>query len=81
MLQTFAKPVGRLTESLFQTRPNRALTATTLGNLVVWDKVDTKAASQCDKKALKLFKLQEKSINVLTLMNELVLLVLNLNSK
>jgi WD40 repeat protein len=72
--ETFAKPVGKLTQSLFQSRPNRALTATSLGNLVVWDKVDTKGASRCDKKALKLFKLQEKSINILMPMNELIVI-------
>ncbi len=49
---------------------NRALTGTSLGNLVVWQTADSFNGSQCDKKAVKLFKLQEKSINVLTIMNE-----------
>ncbi len=62
--------MGRLTQSIFQTHSNRALTGTSLGNLVVWQTVDTKDAPVSEKKALKLFKLQEKSINVLTTMNE-----------
>ncbi len=51
-------------------KTNRALTGTSLGNLIVWDKVDVKRAKNSDKKALKLFRLQDKSINLLTLMNE-----------
>jgi hypothetical protein len=62
--------VGKLTQSIFQMKTNRALTGTSLGNLIVWDKVDVKRAKNSDKKALKLFRLQDKSINLLTLMNE-----------
>lgn len=69
MLKTFNRPVGKLTQSIFQNLRNRALTATSLGNLVVWQTTDEKS-HVCDKKAFKLFKLQEKSINVLTTMNE-----------
>ena len=62
--------MGRLTQSIFQIQSNRALTGTSLGNLVVWETVDIRGASKCNKRALKLFKLQDKSINVLKLMNE-----------
>lgn len=62
--------MGRLTQSVFQNHSNRALTGTSLGNLVVWQTVDSKDASVADKKAVKLFKLQEKSINVIKTMNE-----------
>ena len=33
---SFNKPVGNLTQSVFQSRSDRALTGTSLGNLVVW---------------------------------------------
>ena len=59
-----------MTQSLFQTQSNRALTGTSLGNLVVWRTLDNASANISNKKALKLFKLQDKCINVLTLMNE-----------
>ena len=67
--KTFNKPVGKLTQSVFQSVNNRALTGTSLGNLVVWQTTNAKE-SLASKKALKLFKLQEKSINYLTLFNE-----------
>ncbi|CAF0707326.1 unnamed protein product, partial [Brachionus calyciflorus] len=71
---TFNKPVGKLSQSIFQIQSNRALTGTSLGNLVVWETVDSKGASKCNKKALKLFKLQDKSINVLKLMNDIIVI-------
>jgi hypothetical protein len=37
---SFNKPVGSLTQSVFQTKSNRALTGTSLGNLVVWKTTD-----------------------------------------
>jgi len=35
--QDFNKQVGRYSQSIFQRNSSRALTATTIGNLVVWD--------------------------------------------
>lgn len=35
--QDFNKPVGRYSQSIFQASNTRALTGTSLGNLVVWD--------------------------------------------
>jgi WD40 repeat protein len=67
--ETFNRPVGKLTQSLYQTQKSRALTGTSLGGLVVWQPIDDKTHI-CDKKPFKIFKLQERSINVLTNMNE-----------
>ena len=33
----FNKPVGRYSQSIYQFNSSRALTATSIGNLVVWD--------------------------------------------
>jgi hypothetical protein len=60
---------------LFQSKSNRALTGTSLGNLVIWQTVDAKNANISNKKALKLFKLQDKSINILTTMNENIIVI------
>ncbi len=35
--QDFNKQVGRYSQSIFQMRSSCALTATSIGNLVVWD--------------------------------------------
>ena len=35
--QDFNKQVGRYSQSIFQRNSSRALTATSIGNLVVWD--------------------------------------------
>ncbi|XP_013416583.1 cilia- and flagella-associated protein 251 isoform X1 [Lingula anatina] len=69
--EDFNKQVGRYSQTIYQTNSSRALTATSVGNLVVWDnnKPLTKVVStdpSPDKKALKLVKLQDRAINVLT---------------
>ncbi|KAK6192834.1 hypothetical protein SNE40_004236 [Patella caerulea] len=69
--QDFNKQVGNYSQSIFQSNSSRALTGTSIGNLVVWDnnKPLTKVVSteqSADKKALKIIKLQERGINVLT---------------
>lgn len=69
--QDFNKPVGRYSQSIFQRNSSRALTGTSIGNLVVWDnnKPVTKVVSSepsANKKALKIIKLQERGINVIT---------------
>ncbi|ESO91649.1 hypothetical protein LOTGIDRAFT_191347 [Lottia gigantea] len=69
--EDFNKQVGNYSQSIFQSNSSRALTGTSIGNLVVWDnnkpltKVVTTEQS-ADKKALKIIKLQERGINVLT---------------
>ncbi|KAK7499056.1 hypothetical protein BaRGS_00009603 [Batillaria attramentaria] len=67
----FNKPVGRYSQSIYQSKSSRVLSATSIGNLVVWDnnKPVTKVVSteqSADKKALKIIKLQDRGINVLT---------------
>ncbi|KAH3752677.1 hypothetical protein DPMN_187301 [Dreissena polymorpha] len=69
--QDFNKQVGRYSQSIFQRNSSRALTATSIGNLVVWDnnKPITKVISSepsANKKALKIIRLQERGINVIT---------------
>lgn len=67
----FNKPVGKFSQSIFLQHSTRVLTATSIGNLVVWDtnkpltKMGKNKATP-DKKALKLVKMQERGINVLT---------------
>ncbi|KAL5017193.1 hypothetical protein ScPMuIL_006782 [Solemya velum] len=70
--QDFNKPVGRYSQTIFQRGSTRALTATSIGNLVVWDKHKPinraiKKENAADKKALKIIRLQERGINVLTI--------------
>ncbi|XP_064612327.1 cilia- and flagella-associated protein 251-like isoform X2 [Liolophura sinensis] len=74
--QDFNKPVGRYSQSIFQSNSSRALTATSIGNLVVWEsnKPITKAHNlpSADKKPLKIIRLQEKGINVLTVTDQFI---------
>ncbi|CAH1800946.1 unnamed protein product [Owenia fusiformis] len=66
----FNKPVGKFSQSIFQSGSTRALTATAYGNLVVWDEnkpmVKATPGSTPNKRALKLVRLQDRAINVLT---------------
>ncbi|KAL8575873.1 hypothetical protein ACOMHN_014878 [Nucella lapillus] len=69
--EDFNKPVGRYSQSIYHSNSSRALTATSIGNLVVWDnnKPLTKVVcteQSADKKALKIIKVQERGVNVLT---------------
>ncbi|XP_067673834.1 cilia- and flagella-associated protein 251-like isoform X2 [Haliotis asinina] len=75
--QDFNKPVGRYSQSIFQAGSTRALTGTSLGNLVVWDnnQVLTKVITSeqtANKKALKIIKLQDRGINVLTITDKYI---------
>ncbi|GFR90714.1 WD repeat-containing protein 66 [Elysia marginata] len=91
--QDFNKPVGRYSQSLFQIGIARALTATSIGNLVVWDnnrplsKIYTKPEidvwtghpildvnQSADKKPLKIIKVHDKGINVLTNTDEFIVI-------
>uniref|UniRef100_A0A4W3HV19 Cilia- and flagella-associated protein 251 n=1 Tax=Callorhinchus milii TaxID=7868 RepID=A0A4W3HV19_CALMI len=71
-LQTFNKTVGLFSQSVFHHNPSQALTATSAGNLVIWD---TKSPPEISlnaeiksykKKALKLVHLQNDGITVVT---------------
>ncbi|KAH9503910.1 Cilia- and flagella-associated protein 251 [Bulinus truncatus] len=67
----FNKPVGRYSQSMYQIGIARALTATSIGNLVVWDNnrplsMIMDVNQSADKKPLKIIKVHDKGINVLT---------------
>ncbi|RUS85636.1 hypothetical protein EGW08_006582 [Elysia chlorotica] len=77
--QDFNKPVGRYSQSLFQMGIARALTATSIGNLVVWDNnrplskiMDVNQSA--DKKPLKIIRVHDKGINVLTTTDEYIVI-------
>ncbi|KAK2172977.1 hypothetical protein NP493_913g01059 [Ridgeia piscesae] len=72
--EDFNKPVGKYSQSIFLANCSKALTATSFGNLVVWsaNKPLTKIVTDeptPDKKALKLVKIQDRAITVLTTMD------------
>uniref|UniRef100_A0A8C8RGZ7 Cilia- and flagella-associated protein 251 n=1 Tax=Pelusios castaneus TaxID=367368 RepID=A0A8C8RGZ7_9SAUR len=70
--RTFNKTVGLFTQSVFHFSNSQALTATSGGNLVVWDSVcpPSMPASLCVKplnmKAIKLMHVQKDALSVLT---------------
>lgn len=60
----FNRSVGQYSQSIFQLQSPRALTATSCGNIVVWEHVG--GDLPCNRKAFKIVKLQEKALTVLT---------------
>ncbi|XP_038645680.1 cilia- and flagella-associated protein 251 [Scyliorhinus canicula] len=69
--ETFNKIVGLYSQSVFHLTPSQVLSATSAGNLVIWDTVRTPqiqfdAAKSYKKKALKLMNVQNDSITVVT---------------
>ncbi|XP_078410785.1 cilia- and flagella-associated protein 251 [Cetorhinus maximus] len=69
--ETFNKIVGLYSQSVFHLTPSQVLSATSAGNLVIWDTVQTPqiqsdAVKSYKKKALKLMNLQNDSITVVT---------------
>ncbi|XP_048467541.1 cilia- and flagella-associated protein 251 [Rhincodon typus] len=69
--ETFNKIVGLYSQSVFHLTPSQVLTATSAGNLVIWDTVNAPqiqldAVKSHKKKALKLMNLQSDSITVVT---------------
>ncbi|XP_036369250.1 cilia- and flagella-associated protein 251-like isoform X1 [Octopus sinensis] len=70
--QDFNVPVGKYSQSIFQYMKNRALTATSLGNLVIWETqpshVEGEITYVANKKPLKIIKLVTSGINVLSVM-------------
>ncbi|XP_048412267.2 cilia- and flagella-associated protein 251 isoform X2 [Stegostoma tigrinum] len=69
--ETFNKIVGLYSQSVFHLTPSQVLTATSVGNLVIWDTVNAPqiqldAVKSHKKKALKLMNLQSDSITVVT---------------
>ena len=68
--QDFNKVVGLFSQSVFQPKSSKVLTGTSVGNIVVWDVVPS-TDLPCDRKAFKIVRLQEKGINVVTLVDRL----------
>lgn len=60
----FNRSVGLYSQSIFQLQSPRALTATSCGNIVVWEHAGGELP--CNRKAFKIVKLQEKALTVLT---------------
>ncbi|XP_067861898.1 cilia- and flagella-associated protein 251 isoform X2 [Heptranchias perlo] len=75
---TFNKIVGLYSQSVFHLTPSQVLTATSAGNLVIWDTVRTPQIQFDDKvksykkRALKLVNLQNYSITVVTVSDRYV---------
>eukprot|EP00795_Rhopilema_esculentum_P015460 gene15460-6711_t len=66
----FNKAVGTYSQSVFLAGTERALTATSCGNIVVWSHSD--GDMPCNKKAFKIVKMQEKALTVLTLCDKFI---------
>uniref|UniRef100_A0A8C4SLM5 Cilia- and flagella-associated protein 251 n=1 Tax=Erpetoichthys calabaricus TaxID=27687 RepID=A0A8C4SLM5_ERPCA len=65
---TFNKVVGSLSQSIYHFKASQALSATSAGNVVIWDVVHMSAVFKPhNKKAIKLMHLQKEAITVLTL--------------
>ena len=45
--EDFNKPVGRYSQTIYQFNSSRALTATSIGNLVVWDNNKALTKGEC----------------------------------
>ncbi|MBN3294386.1 CF251 protein, partial [Polypterus senegalus] len=66
--KTFNKVVGSLSQSIYHFKASQALSATSAGNVVIWDVVRMSAVFKPhNKKAIKLMHLQKEAITVLTL--------------
>ncbi|KAK3746263.1 hypothetical protein QZH41_016512, partial [Actinostola sp. cb2023] len=64
----FNRSVGLYSQSVFQHKSTRALTATSCGNIVVWEHTGL----LCNRKAFKIVKLQEKALTVLTTIDKYI---------
>jgi WD40 repeat protein len=77
--KTFNKIVGHFSQSVFIPSTTRAMTATSTGNVVVWDHARPEGpgapavlGNPMMKKPLKMIQLQESAITVITLINDCV---------
>ncbi|XP_062307799.1 cilia- and flagella-associated protein 251 [Osmerus eperlanus] len=71
--RTFNKVVGELSQSVFHWKGLQALSATLIGNLVLWDMVQASSTSRAlIRKPIKLFPLQEAGITVLSLTDSFI---------
>nr|XP_055055959.1 cilia- and flagella-associated protein 251 isoform X1 [Misgurnus anguillicaudatus]XP_055055960.1 cilia- and flagella-associated protein 251 isoform X1 [Misgurnus anguillicaudatus] len=66
--KTFKVVLGSLSQSIFHCDGVRALTATSKGHIVFWDK----QSDSCIKKATKIIPLQNKGITVLTMIDSFI---------
>lgn len=79
--QTFNKAVGVFTHSLFHSGGAQAFSATSLGNLLIWDQRTEGRGADSSYTALKLVPLQEDAITVLTQIDRCVCAHTNTHSK
>ncbi|XP_067264342.1 cilia- and flagella-associated protein 251 [Chanodichthys erythropterus] len=71
--KTFNMVLGSLRQSIFHYDSVQALTATSAGNIVLWDKLTESVSCQpIVWKAIKLVPLQKKAITVLTLIDSFI---------
>ncbi|KAJ8415526.1 hypothetical protein AAFF_G00425060 [Aldrovandia affinis] len=71
--KTFRTKVGSLSQSIFSSEGFQAVTATLLGNMVVWDVARISATETAlQRKALKLIPLQKHGVTVLTQTDSLI---------
>jgi len=72
-IQTFNMVLGSLSQSIFHYDSMQALTATSAGNIVLWDKQTESVSSQpIVRKAMKIVFLQKEAITVLTLIDRYI---------
>ncbi|XP_028400297.1 cilia- and flagella-associated protein 251-like isoform X2 [Dendronephthya gigantea] len=69
--EDFNKVVGLFSQSVFQPKSSKVLTGTSVGNIVVWDVVAGNDMP-CNRKAFKIVRLQEKGINVVTIVDSYI---------
>ncbi|XP_048044242.1 cilia- and flagella-associated protein 251 isoform X2 [Megalobrama amblycephala] len=71
--KTFNMVLGSLSQSIFHYDSVQALTATSAGNIVLWDKQTESVSCQpIVRKAIKLVPLQKEAITVLTLIDSFI---------
>ncbi|KAK7164882.1 hypothetical protein R3I94_003309 [Phoxinus phoxinus] len=71
--KTFNMVLGSLSQSIFHYDSVQALTATSAGNIVLWDKQTESVSSQpIVRKAMKIVPLQKEAITVLTLTDSFI---------
>ncbi|KAI2664495.1 Cilia- and flagella-associated protein 251 [Labeo rohita] len=72
-IQTFNMVLGSLSQSIFHYNGEQAFTATSAGNIVLWDKQNESVFRQpVVRKAIKLVPLQKEAITVLTLTDSFI---------
>ncbi|TRZ04184.1 hypothetical protein DNTS_007802 [Danionella cerebrum] len=70
--KTFNLVLGSLSQSVFHSDGVQAFTATSAGNIVLWDKTDCISSQPIVRKAMKLIYLQSEAITVLTRIDDYI---------